>query len=273
MARIRILDEWLRSPAALVTQRRQVMVVADGWAEQRVLMRAFANAEDQTRPTIRLHGIDLAISPAGTDAYGPWGVHVDSPEDGAAQALRDQLALAAKRLAGSKGNPARLLDEPSRFESRPTGHWRPGVPRDRRTPAPHQAPSMPAAHTTIQDRVPPSFTDPGAWSHSPLPRESRVFRKTTLPAPARARRQTGDLAQIVGRTLPVGFQLSELEQSVLSMLGMGESLSESQLATHLRGAEPSPWMADLQVRLKEHGLDIFEVFPGPDGLPRYRLKR
>ena len=133
MARIRIVDEWLRSPVSSPTRHRAIMVIAVSWSEQRVLMRAFAGSADQTRPTIVLHGSELAIGPAGTDPHGHWGIHVEPPVDGRAQELRQQLELAAKRLAGSKGNPPRLLDEESPFERKATNNWQPGAPRDRRT--------------------------------------------------------------------------------------------------------------------------------------------
>ena len=101
------------------------MVIARSWAEQRVLMRAFAECEDQTRPTITLHGSQLAIGPAGLDPHGEWGIHVEPPVDGRAQELREALQLAAKLLAGSKGNPPRLQDEVSHFEDKATNHWKP----------------------------------------------------------------------------------------------------------------------------------------------------
>jgi hypothetical protein len=106
------------------------MVVAERWAEQRVLMRAYAESADQTRPTIVLHGVEVAIGPAGVDPNGEWGVHVQPPVDGRAQELKDELELAAKRLAGSKGNAPRLADEPSPFERKRTNNWAPGSPRD-----------------------------------------------------------------------------------------------------------------------------------------------
>src|SRR5678815_595373 len=126
MARIRIVDEWLRSPVSTPTRYRSVMVVADSWGEQRVLMRAYQNAPDQTRPTIVLHDTELAIGPAGMEPYGPWGIHVEPPVDGRAQELRLQLELAARRMAGSKGSPPRLEDEQNRFEGMRTGVWLPG---------------------------------------------------------------------------------------------------------------------------------------------------
>ena len=55
------------------------MVVAEKWAEQRVLMRAYAESRDQMLPTIMLYGMELAIGPAGTDSNGPWGIHVGAP--------------------------------------------------------------------------------------------------------------------------------------------------------------------------------------------------
>ncbi|MCP4447595.1 MAG: hypothetical protein GY811_19990 [Myxococcales bacterium] len=127
MARIRIVDEWLRSPVSAPARQRAIMVVARSWSEQRVLMRAFSASGDQTRPTITLHGDELAIGPAGTDPHGEWGIHVEPPVDERAQELRGALQLAARLLAGSKGNPPRLQDEVPEFEDRSTNNWAPGV--------------------------------------------------------------------------------------------------------------------------------------------------
>lgn len=129
MARIRIVDAWLRYPHAQPSYSRAVMVTADTWAEQRVLMHAFTTSPDQTRPTIMLYGSQLAIGPASLDPHGVWGIHIEPPVDGRAQQLRTELELAAKRLAGSKGTPARLLDEEPEFDRRRTNHWAPGQPR------------------------------------------------------------------------------------------------------------------------------------------------
>ena len=129
MASIRIVDHWLRSPMSQPSQYRSVMVIAEKWAEQRVLMRAFAESRDQMRPTIMLHGGELAIGPAGTDINGPWGIHVGDNPDERAAGIKEQLELAAKRMAGSKGNPPRLADEESTFEREPTANWAPGTPR------------------------------------------------------------------------------------------------------------------------------------------------
>jgi len=129
MAQIRIVDDWLRSPAAGPSHYRSVMVIAEKWAEQRVLMRAYAESRDQLRPTIMLHGIELAIGPAGLDLNGPWGIHVGENPDGRAQEIKLQLEATARRLAGSKGNPPRLADEEPTFDREPTANWGPGAPR------------------------------------------------------------------------------------------------------------------------------------------------
>src|SRR3954466_7505562 len=116
MAQIRIVDDWLRSPAAGPSHYRSVMVIAERWAEQRVLMRAYAESRDQLRPTIVLHGTELAIGPAGPALNGPWGIPVGENPDGRAQDIKLQLEGTARRVAGSKGNPPRLVDEEPPFE-------------------------------------------------------------------------------------------------------------------------------------------------------------
>ena len=129
MAQIRVVDHWLRSPVSPPSHHRSIMVVAEKWAEQRVLMRAYAESRDQTRPTIMLHGHELAIGPAGTDIHGPWGIHVPDGHDGDAQTVKLQIEHTARRMAGSKGNPPRLADESATFDREPTGNWGPGAPR------------------------------------------------------------------------------------------------------------------------------------------------
>src|SRR5687768_1955477 len=193
MAQIRIVDDWLRSPAAPPSHFRSVMVIAEKWAEQRVLMRAYAQSRDQTLPTILLHGVELAIGPAGLDVNGPWGIHAGQHAQMDAQAIKAALEDAAKRVAGSKGNPPRLLDESSTFDREPTGNWAPGSPRvlpqrhDQRGPAvdfvsPVSAARVPQAqiatfvpqtapaqHATVQ---PPAVAAPSnpELRKTPLPR-------------------------------------------------------------------------------------------------------
>jgi hypothetical protein len=129
MAQIRFVDVWLRAPGAPPSHYRSVMVITEKWAEQRVLMRAYADSRDQTRPTITMYGVELAIGPAGLDVNGAWGIHIGEHGDGAAQQVKAQLEESARRLAGSKGNPPRLADEESTFDREPTANWGPGAPR------------------------------------------------------------------------------------------------------------------------------------------------
>jgi hypothetical protein len=150
------------------------MVVAEQWAEQRVLMRAYAESVDQTRPTIVLHGEVLAIGPAGTDPHGPWGIHVQPPADGRAQELQGQLELAARRLAGTRGNPPRLEDEASAFERKRTNNWAPGAPPD----LPGQAP---AAY--FEPAVAASNQRMGAAHAHPPPPAMASFSSLGTPPP------------------------------------------------------------------------------------------
>ncbi len=196
MARIRIVDEWLRSPSQAGSVRaRSVMIVADTWAEQRVLMRAYAECVDQLRPSIVLHGSALAIGPAGTDPHGAWGVHVDTHDDGRAQQLREALEESARRLAGSKGTPPRLADEQPAFDRKPTNQWAPGSRRDRHSQAPiDPTPAEPpgsAPATVVQGsmedeldaRVTGTFR---AVAAPPAPAPAPVVAAPPAPLPRRA---------------------------------------------------------------------------------------
>ena len=123
MAQIRIVDDWRRSPAAGPSHYRSVMVIAEKWAEQRVLMRAFAESRDPLRPTIVLHGVELAIGPAGLDLHGPWGIHVGDNPEGRAHEIKLQLETTARRVASP-----RLADEPPAPDRPPEGPYAPGAP-------------------------------------------------------------------------------------------------------------------------------------------------
>ena len=152
-------------------QYRSVMVIAEKWAEQRVLMRAYSESRDQTLPTIMLHGTELAIGPAGIDVNGAWGIHVGEPHlEGAAQAVKLGLEEAARRLAGSKGNPPRLADEEPTFDREPTGELGAG----------HAAhPAAPAAG----QREPPARRR-STTSRRPAPRGCRRSRpRRSCPRP------------------------------------------------------------------------------------------
>ena len=72
-------------------------------------MRAYAQSRDQTLPTILLHGVELAIGPAGLDHNGPWGIHVgDDPITRAADQGRSRGGRApARRQQGQPAAPRR----------------------------------------------------------------------------------------------------------------------------------------------------------------------
>jgi hypothetical protein len=191
MAQIRIVDDWRRSPAAGPSHYRSVMVIAEKWAEQRVLMRAYAESRDQVRPTIMLHGIELAIGPAGLELNGPWGIHVGEDPEARAPHVKEALEAAARRLAGSKGNPPRLADEEPTFNREPTGNWTPGAPRI--LPARGGPPVIEHVTPAGAARVPQvpgaSYVPPMGAHHSAAPVEASSapsnpdVRTTPMPRP------------------------------------------------------------------------------------------
>jgi hypothetical protein len=330
VARIRIIDEWLRSPVSSPSRHRAVMVVAESWSEQRVLMRAFAASSDQTRPTIVLHGVELAIGPAGTDPHGEWGIHVEPPVDGRAQELRGQLELAARRLAGSKGNPPRLVDEISRFDNKATHLWAPGTPPD---PGPGAAPAMsstvhgfsyyePAvvAPPSESPVIPSAASRPTITSGDPRFELAQSPASPTLQAPtqpalrltpvphlprrpsgsktdqhwaAAATTQVGSRTQpgfipppaapappppasfssLVGRTMPLGLELSGLEREVLNALGRAPALTAREIGRIAGTDDPIGWMDQFLGKLGGIGLDIVAPGDDVDGEPTYLLRR
>lgn len=331
MARIRIIDEWLRSPVSSPSRHRAVMIVAESWSEQRVLMRAFASCSDQTRPTIVLHGHELAIGPAGTDPHGQWGIHVEPPVDGRAQELRAQLELAARRLAGTKGNPPRLVDETSRFDNKATHLWAPGTPPDpmvgkggtahgfgyyepTSVAPPSDSPVIPSAaprpaisqaapgaqltpvsdRPTIQHITPMPVTTPrrpgsrtdqhwvvgssgskklGARTQPGfLPPQGTTATMTT-PMTVTATVPTQSFSSVVGKTMPLGLQLSDGEREVLNALGRVPSLTVREIGEIAKVTDPLGWMEQFLRKLASIGLDV--VIPGDDrgGEPTYVLRR
>jgi hypothetical protein len=236
MASIRIVDVWLRSPAAAPSHYRSVMVVSEKWAEQRVLMRAYAESRDQTCPTIVLHGQELAIGPAGIDVNGPWGVHVGNQindGDDRAREIKAQLEAAAKRLAGSKGNPPRLADEESTFDREPTANWGPGAPRilpkrpghHTQPPVDYVAQQMPAARipshqqATIVPQMQQAHQLPQAGAVAPSNPE---FRQTPLP-----RRRSGLTRQPLTsqQRTALGYSSGAGAQSAVVRLGLAPQVS------------------------------------------------
>ncbi len=242
MAQIRFVDVWLRAPGAHPTYFRSVMVVAEKWAEQRVLMRAFAESRDQTRPTITMHASELAIGPAGIEVNGAWGIHVGDHPEGRPQQVKTQLEEAARRLAGSKGNPPRLLDEEATFEREPTANWGPGAPRmlPRRpeaheTPVTYVAPAAAArvpngpAATFLASGAPTALAHP-APAHATIPDVSAPsnpeLRTTPLPRRRGPTRQpaVADGTGRQGRTA-LGYQSGSGAQSAIVRLGLAPQVS------------------------------------------------
>jgi len=311
MAQIRLIDDWLRSPAAQPSHYRSVMVIAEKWAEQRVLMRAYAESRDQTRPTIWLHGAELAIGPAGLDVNGPWGIHVGDHGDGAAQVIKHGLEESARRIAGSKGNPPRLLDESSTFDREPTGNWAPGTPRlvpqrsEHRLPAvdyvaPVAAARVPQAQLAtfvpqMQAAAPREVAVPSnpELRRTPLPR-SRGGR--TRPPPLSVRTALGyasgagaqsaivrlgltpqvsaKLGRLVDRVVPAEFQLDAAERRALNALGEQERLAARAIGQIVELADAVAFMEELVKKLEAYGLgDLVEPAEPQGGEPTYRLRR
>ena len=338
LARIRIIDEWLRSPIAPPSRYRAVMVVAESWSEQRVLMRAFAACGDQTRPTIVLHGIELAIGPAGLEPAGEWGIHVEPPVDGRAQDLRNELELAARRLAGSKGNPPRLADEVSRFENKATHLWAPGTPPDVQAPPapatrmghgyyepadmvarsgrpmlvegnpqPGFAPAeRPTALAPPETRPPPSDgrsrsatvpmaplfgglaasataetstesvgsrTRPGFLPPPPPARSGSLSVAPPVPAAPPAASTQLTFASLVGRTMPLGLQLTKVERDVLDALGRAPSLTADEIGRIVGAVDPGLWMDQFLLKLAQLGLDLVAAGVARTGETSYVLRR
>ena len=237
MAQIRFVDVWLRAPGSPPSHYRSVMVISEKWAEQRVLMRAYAQSRDQTLPTITLHGIELAIGPAGIDVNGPWGIHVGEQPDERAQHVKAQLEEAARRLAGSKGNPPRLQDEESTFDREPTAHWGPGAPRllpkrhdgaqpmidyvsptsAARIPQAQQATFVPQHQIAAHQGPAPAPSAPSnpELRKTPLPRSRKGYTRPPPMSPATQRQ---------ARTA-LGYQSGSGAQSAIVRLGLAPHVS------------------------------------------------
>lgn len=311
MASIRIVDDWLRSPASAPSHYRSVMVIAEKWAEQRVLMRAYAESRDQTRPTIMLHGVELAIGPAGLDSNGSWGVHVGDPDNGRAQHIKHHLEEAARRLAGSKGNPPRLLDEEPTFDREPTANWGPGAPRILPRPPGHQGPAVdyvaqPGAAWVPQGQPayvahaqppavpyaapPPAVAPPSNPEQraAPVPRQRRPTRqppaRTALGYTSGSGAQSAvvrlglaphvsaRLGRLVDRAVPADFHIDARERHVLNALGDGQR-SARAIGQMLAVDDPVAFMEELTRKLESYGLDLIEPAEPVGGEPTYRLRR
>jgi hypothetical protein len=312
MAQIRIVDDWLRSPASPPSHYRSVMVIAEKWAEQRVLMRAYAHSRDQSMPTILLHGVELAIGPASIDANGPWGIHVGQNEQMNAQQVKAGLEDAAKRMAGSKGNPPRLVDESQTFDREPTGNWGPGAPRVLPQRADHRGPEVDHVVPIAAARVPqaqiaahvpqnpPAQHIAGGVApqnaelrRTPMPRNKSG--KTRPPPPAirtalgyasgsgaqsaivrlgLAPHVSAHLGRYVDRVVPSDFALDPRERRVLNALGEVASLTARAIGHMLDIADAMSFMELLTGKLEQFGLgDLVEPGEPIGGEPTYRLRR
>jgi hypothetical protein len=313
MAQIRIVDDWRRSPAAGPSHYRSVMVIAEKWAEQRVLMRAYAESRDQLRPTIMLHGAEFAIGPAGLDLNGPWGIHVGEDPDGRAQDVQHKLEASARRLAGSKGNPPRLADEEPTFDREPTANWGPGAPRlvPRRSD-PH-APQVEHVALVGAARVPQvpaaSYIAHAQAHHAAAPSEASAvpsnpeLRTAPLPRPRTRTRQplvsaartalgytSGSGAQSavvrLGLAPAVSARLGWLVDRVVPIdfqVDPGErrvlnALGEAELTARGIGelldiTDPVSFMEALTRKLESYSLDLIQPGEPQGGEPTYRLRR
>lgn len=310
MAMIRIVDDWLRSPASGPSHYRSVMVIAEKWAEQRVLMRAYAESRDQTRPTIMLHGVELAIGPAGLDINGSWGIHVGDPDGGRAQHIKEHLEGAARRIAGSKGNPPRLADEEGTFDREPTANWDHGAPRilPRR---PHEQPQVdyvaPVGAARIPQAQAATFVPHLAAVHhaapaqpvsapsnpelrtAPVQRSRRATRqpsgnRTALGYTSGAGAQSAvvrlglaahisaRLGRLVHSVVPQDFHIDARERRVLNALGDGE-LTARAIGHMLDLSDAVAFMEHLTRKLEDFNLDLIEPGEPIGGEPTYRMRR
>jgi hypothetical protein len=285
MAQIRIVDDWLRSPASPPSHYRSVMIIAEKWAEQRVLMRAYAQSRDQTLPTILLHGIELAIGPAGLEHNGPWGIHAGEANP---QQIKASLEEAARRLAGSKGNPPRLVDESQTFDREPTGNWAPG------TPPLVQVTTVPATRVPQQQaavQVSAVQQHHQDLRKTPMPRR----RGGTRPPPVSGRTALGyasgsgaqsavvrlglaphvsaKLGRFVDRIVPSDFVIDASERCVLNTLGESQFLTAREIGQLLDLSDPVAFMEELMKKLEFFGLgDLIEPGEPAFGAPTYRMR-
>lgn len=264
MAQIRIVDDWLRSPASPPSHYRSVMVIAEKWAEQRVLMRAYAQSRDQTMPTIMLHAVELAIGPAGIDVNGPWGIHVGQHAQMDAQAIKAGLEDAARRLAGSKGNPPRLLDESQTFDREPTGNWAPGAPRVLPQRADQRAPAVDYVAPVSAARVPQSQMATYVPHAAPVHHVGAA--QPVMAAPSNPELRKTPLPRRAGKTRPppvsvrtaLGYASGSGAQSAVVKLGLAPHVS-ARLGHLVERIVPADFTLDTRERrvlnaLGEHDL-------------------
>jgi hypothetical protein len=308
MAQIRIVDDWLRSPGAAPSHYRSIMVIAEKWAEQRVLMRAYAESRDQLRPTIVLHGVELAIGPAGIDVNGPWGIHIGDHDDAKSHGVKAALEESARRLAGSKGNPPRLVDEAATFDREPTGNWGPGAPRivPQRTndTRPQISIVAPPTAARVQRHAAAFMPQTQAAVHSPMAPSNPEHRlapvqrargSQTRPPPLAVRTALGytsgsgaqsaivalglspqvsaRLGRYVDRVVPQGFAIDAAQRRALDIIGLHDTATAHMLGQLLGVADPVAFMEEVVRKLEAFGLgDLVEPAVPMGGEPAYRLR-
>jgi hypothetical protein len=86
-------------------------------------------------------------------------------------------------------------------------------------------------------------------------------------------RPSKSLANLVGRTMPLGFRLSQTERDVLNALGRRPELTASEVAQIAGVANGITWMETLIGKLAEHGLDLVHCGEDQNNQPTYTLRR
>lgn len=241
------------------------MVIAEKWAEQRVLMRAYAQSRDQTMPTILLHAVELAIGPAGLDVNGPWGIHVGQHANMDAQAIKAALEDAARRLAGSKGNPPRLLDESATFDREPTGNWGPGTPRVLPQRADQRAPAVDYVAPVTAARVPQSQIATYVPQSAPVHHVGHMQAAAVAP-PSNPELRKTPLPRRGGKTRPppvsvrtaLGYTSGSGAQSAIVKLGLAPHVS-AQLGRLVDRVVPADFTIDAAERRVLNALGEHEL--------------
>jgi hypothetical protein len=265
-------------------------------------MRAYAESRDPLRPTIFLQDIELAIGPAGLDIHGPWGIHVPEGPVNRAPDIQLQLEDAARRLAGSKGNPPRLVDEnpaanggggprimPRRPDAQPPQVEHVvsvGAARVPQVPAPsyvmpaqaHQvapanaAPANPELRMTPPPRARSRTRPPSSSVRTALGYTSGSGAQSAIVRLGLAPHISAGLGRLVDRVVPAEFHLESRERRVLNALGEGE-LTARGIGQMLDVADPVSFMEELTRKLESYDIDLVEPGEAQGGEPTYRMRR
>ena len=105
-----------------------------------------------------------------------------------------------------------------------------------------------------------------------LPPQGTTATMTT-PMTVTATVPTQSFSSVVGKTMPLGLQLSDGEREVLNALGRVPSLTVREIGEIAKVNDPLGWMEQFLRKLASIGLDV--VTPGDDrgGEPTYVLRR